>query len=293
MPLLATNSETELPPQDLRSALAWAHGVLADAGVPSPDVDALALAAHVRGESWGETKAAAILGANVPDSFAELVALRATRVPLQHITGEAHFLGHRLAVGPGVFVPRPETESLAQWAMEAMGECHPSVVVDACSGSGALAVAMSAAWPSAHVHAVELDAGAVPWTRRNAEPCGVDVHHADIATWGEEHSGTVDVVVSNPPYIPPGCVPREPEVHTHDPELALYGLGHDGLAVPRRVIRAAHRLLRPGGILAMEHAESQQLSLLESLTEAGWQDVCGHQDLAGRPRFVTARQHSK
>lgn len=299
----------------LDAALRAGAEVLACAGVPSPRVDVELLAAHLRGTSVAQVRLDAVLGRPAPDGLAELVERRAHRVPLQHLTGSAPFRDLDLKVGAGVFVPRPETEQVAQVAIDAAGErvaSHGSaVVVDLCTGSAAIALAVATEVPAAVVHAVELDAAAHAWAAHNvAALSGASPHagasadaqdavgallvrlvHGDARTALRELDGTVDVVVSNPPYIPPGAVPVDPEVRDHDPAVALYGLGADGLEVPRGVVAAAARLLRAGGVLVMEHAEVQAAPARAMVAEAGWfADVVTRQDLTGRDRMVVARR---
>jgi release factor glutamine methyltransferase len=237
----------------------------------------------------------------VPDDavarFAGLLDQRADRVPLQHLTGRAPFRHLELAVGPGVFVPRPETEQLAGWALERLAGLAAPVVVDLGSGSGALALAIASEHPGARVTAVERDPGAIEWTRHNAlarvsagdTPVGVVQGDMTDPALLSELDGRVTVVVSNPPYVPDGAVvPRE--VADHDPPLALWG-GPDGLDVVRGLLVTAARLLRPGAWLGIEHAD-QQGGSLPALVRAhgGFTDVEDHPDLAGRPRFTTARR---
>lgn len=220
----------------LGPALRDAERVLAAAGVGSPRVDAELLAAHLLGVTRGELGVAVVLGRPAPAGLGDLVARRAQRVPLQHLVGTAPFRGLDLAVGPGVFVPRPETEAVAQVAIDAAHDAvarrGAALVVDLCTGSGAIALAVAAEVPGAQVHAVELDAVAHAWAARNVAGSGVVLHRGDARTALTDLDGTVDVVVSNPPYVPPGAVPVDPEVADHDPAVALYGLGPDGLEVP-------------------------------------------------------------
>jgi release factor glutamine methyltransferase len=163
-------------------------------------------------------------------------------------------------------------------------------VVDLCTGSGAIALAVATEVPAARVHAVELDAAAHAWAQRNLAGTGVDLRLGDAADAFTDLDGTVDVVVSNPPYIPPGAQPVDPEVRDHDPPVALYGRGADGLDVPRAVVATAARLLRAGGLVVVEHAEVQQAALLDVLATPAWTRAAGHRDLTGRPRWVTARR---
>jgi len=229
--------------------------------------------------------------------FAALVAERASRVPLQHLTGRAAFRLLELAVGPGVFVPRPETELIAGWVLDRIAGTDRPRVVDLGTGSGAIALSVAHEHPGARVVAVEADVEAIEWTRHNAAARAsagdrpVDVLAGDMTDPAllRDLDGSVDLVVSNPPYVPDGArVPRE--VADHDPPLALWG-GPDGLDVVRGLLRTAARLLRPGGWLGIEHADAQGGSLPALVRAAGgWTEVADHPDLAGRPRYTTARR---
>jgi len=229
------------------------------------------------------------------ERFAGLLEQRASRVPLQHLTGSAPFRHVELAVGPGVFVPRPETELIAGWVLDRIAGLATPTVVDLGTGSGAIALAVANEHPGARVIAVERDAGAIEWTKANAatraaagdtpvEVLAGDMTHPGLLT---RLDGAVDVVVSNPPYVPDGArLPRE--VADHDPPLALWG-GPDGLDVVRGLLATAARLLRPGGWLGIEHADQQGTSLPALVrAHARWADVADHPDLAGRPRYTTA-----
>ena len=277
---------------DLRAAVRDATARLAAAGIASAEVDAVALAAHALGTDPAEVRRAMVLGAPEPDGYATLVDEREARVPLQHLTGRAHFRRLTLAVGPGVFVPRPETEVTAGLAIDAASAAGPdAVVVDLCTGSGAIALAVKDERPDARVLAVEVSDLAHGWAVANRDALGLDVEMrlGDATTAFDDLEGEVDVVVSNPPYIPVGAVPVDPEVRDHDPEVALYGGSADGLAVPLAVAARATVLLRVGGVLVMEHADSQGGSLPRALLATGeWVDVADHADLAGRPRTTTA-----
>ncbi|MGY1821079.1 peptide chain release factor N(5)-glutamine methyltransferase [Geodermatophilus sp. SYSU D00079] len=280
-----------------RTLLADAARRLADAGVESPRVDAELLLAHVVGVPRTGLLTLAVVPDDAATRFAALLDQRADRVPLQHLTGHAPFRHLELAVGPGVFVPRPETELLVEWALARLADVAEPVVVDLGAGSGAIALSIAHEHPAAHVLAVERDAGAIEWTRHNAAArtaAGdrpVEVLAGDMTSPQllPHLDGGVDLVVSNPPYVPDGArVPRE--VADHDPPLALWG-GPDGLDVVRGLLRTAARLLRPGGHLGIEHAD-QQGSALPALVRAhgGFDDVADHGDLSGRPRFTTARR---
>ncbi|RIK15270.1 MAG: peptide chain release factor N(5)-glutamine methyltransferase [Acidobacteria bacterium] len=268
---------------------------LAEAGVPSPDVDAEILLAHVQGREVGEVRRARIMGEGVPGAtrtaYLGLVDRRSARVPLQHLTGTAHFAGLELSVGPGVFVPRPETEVLVGLALEALEGMQEPVVVDLCTGSGAVALAVAQGRPDARVGAVELSEDAHGYAVTNVGRTGlpVDLRLGRAQEAFPELDGAVDLVTSNPPYIPPDAVPVDVEVREHDPGLALYGGGRDGLEVPLEVAARAAVLLRPGGVLLMEHADVQGESLTAALAAQGtWSEVDDHLDLNGRPRVARA-----
>ena len=285
----------------LRAVVDQAVATLTGAGVPSARTDAVLLAGHVLGADRSDIERRLLLGAGLDDASAarltRLVDERADRVPLQHLTGTAPFRRLELQVGPGVFVPRPETEQAVDHVLAAMEGVEAPVVVDLCTGSGALALAVADEAPTAEVTAVEVSDLALAWAARNIEATGLPVAlvaadaTADPTTVPElaDLAGRVDVVVSNPPYVPVGMVPLDPEVADHDPELALYGGSEDGLVIPLGVAATAAALLRPGGRLVMEHADSQGESLPRALTASGdWAEVADHADLSGRPRTTTA-----
>jgi release factor glutamine methyltransferase len=327
----------------LREAVRHAAKTLADAGIDSPDADAVALAASVLKTTTSEVRKMMIMGAPAPDGLDDLVAERARRVPLQHLTGKSGFRRLELSVGPGVFVPRFETELVAGLAISHLiarsrqfarptpadlgslpGDSHGSrqiapsvatnvdnlryklprsapeprtnrldrwVVVDLCTGSGAIALAVKDEVPAAEVHAVELSDLAHAWAVRNRDDLGldVDIRLGDATLAFPDLEGDVDVVVSNPPYIPVGAVPNDPEVRDHDPSVALYGGSSDGLRIPLEVAARAAILLRSGGFLVMEHADVQGISLPAALRATRcWRDIQDHLDLNGRPRAVTA-----
>lgn len=281
-------------PASLRELVQAATAVLTGAGVPSPGVDARALAAHALGTERLDLVHPPEPGPELIARYAELVERRRQREPLQHITGRAPFRYLELSVAPGVFVPRPETELVAEAAIEAARRSgRQSLVVDLCSGSGAIALALAQEVPGAQVVAVELGQEPVRAIGANAERLGLQVQvlqaDATAATTLADRDGAVDVVVANPPYIPPDAVPQEPEVREHDPDLALYGGGPDGLDVPRGVLRTATRLLRPGGVVVMEHAEVQAAAVRALVGATGaFTDVHTRVDLTGRDRMVVA-----
>ena len=278
------------------AALRVASAVLADVGVPSPDVDAELLLAHVTGLARGVVRARAVtaspLTTDEQEALVAAITRRASREPLQHITGWASFRHLELHVGPGVFVPRPETEGVAQLAIDALRAVPDAspVAVDLGTGSGALALAMASEVPTANVTAVELSPEAAVWTRRNIAAVGVDnvrLVEGDLADALPELDGTVSVVVSNPPYVPDDAIPIDPEVRDHDPAMALYG-GPDGLDAVRALAETAWRLLVPGGVLVVEHAEPQGTGVREVLARRGFRTPETHVDLTGRDRTTTA-----
>jgi release factor glutamine methyltransferase len=287
---------------DLRTLVRDGGARLAVAGVGSPDADALALAAHALGVEPADVRRRMILGGPVPEGFertyAALIDERARRLPLQHLTGRAHFRHLTLAVGPGVFVPRPETEVLVELAVaeiDRLADRGPALrVVDLCSGSGAIPLAIKDERPTVEVRGVELSAQAVAWAMANRDRLGLDVElvHGDATEpCFPDWDGGADIVTVNPPYIPVGAVPVDPEVRDHDPDIALYGGSEDGLAIPLAVARTAARLLGPGGLVLVEHADTQGESLPRRLAAAGeWTDIVDHPDLTGRPRVTTARR---
>jgi release factor glutamine methyltransferase len=278
------------PAADRRSVLAAATGRLAEAGVPSPDYDAAELLAHVLGTSRARLFAIETVTDEQRARFDALVERRAGREPLQHLTGVAHFRHVTLAVGPGVFVPRPETELLAGWAIEEAAVRDRPVVLDLGTGSGAIAAAVADEVPSVRVHALELDEGAHEWAVCNLSGTGVDLRQGDLATAFDDLAGHVDVIASNPPYIPlTAWESVAPEARDHDPELALWS-GGDGLDTIRVLEARAAVLLRDGGVIGVEHADVQGESAPAVFRDAGrWAEVKDHHDLAGRPRFLTAR----
>ncbi|WP_375389060.1 peptide chain release factor N(5)-glutamine methyltransferase [uncultured Amnibacterium sp.] len=283
---------TDLPPRRADELLRAAVGHLRLAGVPDPRVDAELLLAHVLGTSRGRAQAVALIGTSLPTPAAEryrdLVLRRGAREPLQHLTGTAAFRRIELAVGPGVFVPRPETEVLVEHVIR--GLPAGGRVVDLGTGSGAIALSVAHERPDAQVVGVERSREAFVWAQRNlarVAAANARIVLDDLADAVPEWDGTVDVVVSNPPYVPDGMIPRDPEVQRFDPPAALYG-GPDGLDPMRAVVRTALRLLQPGGLLAVEHGELQGAAVRALLGDP-WLDAATHPDLTGRDRVTTAR----
>lgn len=283
--------------QPLRLAIMEASRILEDAGVASPRFDAEVIAAHVLGVERGRLPMVPLVDPPVIEAIGQLVMQRAKRVPLQHLTGWAA-LGHiTVDVGAGVFVPRPETELLLEWGLKLLRGREYPVVVDLCTGSGALALAVANAMPTAVVYAVDVDAQALAWARHNADrrveagDTPIRLYSGDIAdgTIFAELDGLVDLVLCNPPYVPEGTwVP--PEVADHDPPRAVFA-AESGLAVIRHALSVSARLLKPGGGMAIEHDDTHG-SAVPALVRARrvLADVEDHLDLTGRPRFVTARR---
>ena len=298
----------------LHEVLREARSLLTRAGVPSPAADCVVLTGHVLGLPAARVATGPDITPQARDAVIAATQRRASREPLQHITGGTAFRHLDLYVGPGVFIPRPETEVVVGAALAQLDRPGPATVVDLGAGSGAIGLAIATERPQTTVYAVELDGGAVPWLTQNVmrhaealRRCGSRI----IVVMGDagavsrsdqplaELAGRVDLVVSNPPYIPDGLQPRDPEVRDFDPPLALFG-GADGLDAVRRWLDTAADLLAPGAALVMEHGDLQGrddgvpglLSRHEDLGAAGpvWTRVSDHLDLTGRSRYTIARR---
>ena len=283
-----------MKPSSLRSSISDAANTLREAGVASPEVDARLLAAHLLG-----LRPVELMFAQPPAGFerdyAQLISRRAAREPLQHITGRAPFYGVELAVGPGVFIPRPETEVLAQWAVQVLDDAPSApTVVDLGSGTGALAITIARAVPAATVYAVERSHEAREYLRRNVDELAPrvrivagDMTDAHLLT---ELDGAVDLVVTNPPYVPesPGL---QSEVYA-DPHEAVFS-GSDGMAAIRGLVPVAKRLLRDGGALGIEHDDTTSAQVQGVVAAGGFYDIRAVEDMAGRARFVTASKLSR
>lgn len=277
----------------MRDVLGAAADRLREAGVASPEHDAAALLAHVLGTERSRLPLVEHVEADRLAAYDALVTRRAAREPLQHLIGVAWFRHVELKVGPGVFTPRPETELLAGWAVEAAAPLERPIVVDLCTGSGAIAKAVADEVPHADVHAVELSPDAYAYAEDNLT--GVDLRLGDAFTAFDDLLGRVDVVVCNPPYVPLDAWESvAPEARDHDPHLALFS-GDDGLDAIRVLAVRAAELLRPGGVVGVEHADVQGESVPEVFAATGrWSEVRDHLDLTGRARFTTARlAHSR
>ena len=301
------------------SALRGATARLTEAGVPSPSVDAELLLAHATGSTRGEVRLAQALDRSLSPvehaRFIGLIAQRAERIPLQHLTGVAPFRRLTLQVGPGVFVPRPETELLVELALEALVQSeargatetrvvprpvHELRVLDLCTGSGAIALAIAdeaadhVATPVS-VRAIERESSAYAWAARNVANTAIDLIQADVRDLGQDFvsladwRGAVQVIATNPPYVPEEAVPVDPEVAIHDPRSALYS-GADGLDLIRVIADRASVYAAPQATLLIEHAEAQGAAVREILTRTGWIDPRTHADLSGRDRVTLARR---
>jgi len=283
--------------QPLRVAILEAERILAKAGVDSARVDAELLAAHVLGVERGRLPMVPLVDPPVIEALRQLVQRRAQRVPLQHLTGTAAMGGITVEVGAGVFVPRPETELLLERSLGGTAGVPGPLVVDLCTGSGVLALAFAHARPDATVYAADVDPVALSWARRNADlrreagDTPIRLYSGDVADPAlfADLDGTVDLVLCNPPYVPLGSA-LSPEVRRHDPARAVFA-GNDGLDVLRHVVNCAARLLRPGGLVVVEHDDTHAESVPALLrTRRVLTEVVDHTDLAGRPRYATARR---
>ena len=278
----------------LSEALALASEKLSTAGVPSPQADATWLLCHIldtdRSDLLTRITFDQDLSSEQLEAFLVALARREKREPLQHITGKAAFRSLELSVGPGVFIPRPETEQVVQYAIDYLRQLPmPGVAIDLGTGSGAIAIAMAIEVPQTKVYAVELSQSAFDYATKNIEAnfAEVELRLGAMQEVVSDLVGGVDVVISNPPYIPDSAIPIDPEVRNFDPELALYG-GEDGLDVIRDISGIAAALLRAGGLLVLEHADGQSDAIRELLLNDGWLSVSAFQDATMRYRTITA-----
>jgi release factor glutamine methyltransferase len=272
-------------------AIAEATAQLSSARLGSPRVDAELLLAHVLGIGRGALWTAPELTESPLNRYRELVAARAAHVPLQHLTGTAPFRHLELAVGPGVFIPRPETELVVEWGLRWLAGNGGGLVVDLCAGSGAISAAVASEAPGTRVIAVEDSPDALVWLRRNLSPYQVSIVDGDVTDPGtlSERDGQVDLILCNPPYVPEiGAAGLPPEVTRHDPPRAVFG-GRDGLSVIRPLLGRIATLLRPGGAMAIEHDDTHAY-VVPTLVDADrrFTGIELHHDLARRPRFTTA-----
>ena len=281
----------------VRDLIAAGTTVLESAEVASAHKNATELLAFVLNDDIVSSLSDTEVSADEERAFLDLIARRTTRVPLQHLTGKAYFRHLELLVGPGVFIPRPETELLAQVAIDELKCTGGRVAVELCAGSGAIALSIATEVPHVVVHAVEKSPEAFEWLNKNVAKYAsqLDLNESKVITYLGDATdlsllanfiGSVETVITNPPYIPDAMIPREPEVRDHDPHIALFG-GADGFDVARGVIDVAQQLLVPGGLFAMEHADVQGESVLDLLQD--WIDPVDHLDYNRLPRYVTAR----
>lgn len=296
----------------MSAVLIGAGRLLSEAGVPHPDADAASLLVHAWDIDVSTLSRRRLFGEAVPaavcDHFAQLLDRRAKRIPLQHITGTAAFRHLELDVGPGVFVPRPETELLVTEVLDelerqsAAGDSHGAdrvpFVIDLCSGSGAITLSLATEHPQLRIIGVEREANALDWSRKNLARLDlggseVDLVSGDATTFGDENPdlwNCADVVVTNPPYVPDASIPRDPEVRDHDPAVALYG-GASGLEIPELIVAQAEKLLRPGGFFIMEHSEEQGCGARELiLSTASLRQPATFPDYTGRDRYTVAHR---
>lgn len=276
-------------------------------GIETPRVDAELLLAHVLGVSRGDIHKFTDIDAQIVEEFEKLVKFRSARIPVQHLTGKGYFRYLEVRVGPGVLIPRPETELIVDAVKGFRSDSEPLLIVDLGSGAAALTISLATECAPADVVGVELYEDAFRWGEVNVEKysseiftAGSSVHlvQADFANVAENElqdiRGKVDVVVSNPPYIPIGGIPRDAEVHLYEPSTALYG-GVNGLELVEEVIKSAAKLLRPGGFLVIEHSDFQgegaELSVPDAVRKSGnFESVKDNLDLNGRPRYTTAKR---
>ncbi|WP_101572609.1 peptide chain release factor N(5)-glutamine methyltransferase [Brevibacterium sp. FME17] len=289
----------------MSTVLLGATRLLAEAHVPNPDLDSAALLAHAWGIEASDLARRRLFGESVPagvtEIFVELLDLRRQRVPLQHITGVAAFRHLELKVGPGVFVPRPETELLVTEVLdelERQRNAHEPFVVDLCSGSGAITLSLATEHPKLSIVGVERETEALNWSLKNLTAVNlgdstVELISGDATTFADDRPdlwGLADVVVTNPPYVPDEAVPRDPEVREHDPAAALYG-GFTGLEIPALIMRQAEKLLRPGGFFIMEHSEEQGPHACELIMKtASLRQAATYPDYTGRDRYTVAHR---
>ncbi|MFI8995041.1 N5-glutamine methyltransferase family protein [Streptomyces sp. NPDC053542] len=285
----------EAAPRSAGALADAAARTLAAAGVPDPQGDAAALVAHVFGTGADRPRPDATADEKRAEELAALVARRAARIPLGHLTGRAVLGGIEVAVAPGVFVPRVHSERVLAHALDALSPVARPVIVDLCTGSGAIALALAHARPDAQVHAVELDPYALDWARRNAArraeagDTPVHLHEGDVTDPDllAALTGRVDLVTANPPFVPEGTE-LLPEYGEHHPRQAIFS-GGDGLDVIRGVVRLAGRLLRPRGALVIEHGHFHEETVPALLRGSGeFTDVADHLDQDGRPLYATA-----
>ncbi|HML51224.1 MAG TPA: peptide chain release factor N(5)-glutamine methyltransferase [Propionicimonas sp.] len=250
--------------------------------------EARTLLAYAAGLERGRLAMVDDLPAATIEDYRSLLQRRSTGIPVQYLTGRAAFRTVEVAVAPGVFIPRPETEVMTGWAIERLQRITAPVVVELCAGSGAISLAIATETTGVRQYAVELSETAAKTAADNLSGTGVDLRVGDMADAFPELNGQVDLVIANPPYIPlEAWEGVSAEVRAHEPALALFS-GADGLDALRVVAAVAARLLRPGAVVCAEHAESQSEAVTALFAGTGWyHSVVDHQDLTDRPRFVS------
>ena len=274
--------------------LSESSGKLKEAGVASAIVDAELLACYCLGISRSELSIMVATNQEFPtdslEHFESSLARRVARQPLQHITGSAPFRRLELKVGPGVFTPRPETEQVVGFALERISNWPSPLIVDLCAGSGAIAISLATEISGSTVFAVEKSSEAFVYLSENAAGYGLaeaNLRNEDLQNSLPELDEKVDLVISNPPYIPNDAIPIDLEVQLHEPSMSLYG-GVDGLDVVRQISTRAMKLLKPGGLLVMEHADTQSSAIGKLLLAEGWLEIVARADLAGKDRMISA-----
>lgn len=280
----------------ISEVLEGATDKLSEAGVLSPSVDAELIGCFILGVSRSDLQMLIVTEQDFPsdktESFAAAILRRVAREPLQHITGSAAFRHLELEVGPGVFTPRPETELVVGLAMSKIQDVAEPMILDLCSGSGAIAISFATEVENSTVFGVEKSKEAFSYLTRNFQKYGLDIgrlRNEDLVSAFSEFLGQFDLVISNPPYIPDNAIPIDIEVQLHEPALSLYG-GEDGLNVIRLISKRALELLKSGGALVLEHADSQAQAIIELLLKDGWVEVESVTDLAGKDRMISAQK---
>lgn len=296
-------TDVPLPPTEDRAAravLTWAIAELEAAEIPWAVGDAQIIVAHALGLRRTDIQEGAADGVELTDEqvaqVRDFVRRRVTtREPLQLLTGRAFFRGLELEVGPGAYIPRRETEYVAQLALDAIAslDVERPVVIDVGAGVGPIALAIAAEVPASTVYAVELVDETFEWLARNCEaiaPANATAVHGDMLEVLPELFGHVDVLAGNSPWIPDGVKSPTPEVELWTVTEHLYGGGADGMNLMRGLSKRGQRWLKPGGVWVEEHGISQAPVIRAILEADGWLDVTSHVDPMGRERVTTARR---
>ena len=272
---------------NISQLIANSSQILSKAGIDSADNDSRVLICHQLGISRSELAMMEIQFAKISESnrieIERLVHKRSRRIPLQHLTGKSFFRNIELLVGPGVFIPRPETETLVEIALGL--ELPEKSSFEVGAGSGAISISLNQEGDF-ETTAIELSSDSCKWASKNISKYGdsVELIEGDFGSFVPTRQ--YGLLISNPPYIPSNAVPVDPEVHYFDPEQALYS-GPDGLDLIRELASSKH-FLHPGGVLLFEHDESQREQIVDLLLNEGWKEINSFQDLNGRDRFIQA-----